>query len=94
MMQALTYILKEEPATVLELLGNDVAMQLGTDQLVATAQMMLGETEKAKEILQVNMYQQLLSVISSGTESLLLEVSNEHYFDETVRRIELIIKYV
>ena len=91
MMQALTYILKEEPATVLELLGNDVAMQLGTDQLVATAQMMLGKTEKAKEILQVSMYQQLLSMISSGTESLLLEVSNEHYFDETVRRIELII---
>lgn len=92
MLEALSYILKGDPQQVLNLLGEDVIVQLGSEQLIATAQTMLGNTEKAKEILQVNMYQQLLSAISSASEALLLEVSNAAYFEESVRRVEQMIK--
>lgn len=92
LLEALTYILKGEPQQVLELLGEDAIIQLGNEQLIATAQMMLGNTEKAKEIFQVNMYQQLLCVISNASEALMLEADNEAYFEQSVRRIETMIE--
>ena len=49
---------------------------------------MVGQPEKAKEILQASMYQQLIYFISSVTELLTLETDNEAYFDELVERIE------
>lgn len=92
MMQSLIYIIQGKPQEVLTLLGEEVVIQLGTDQIIATAQKMLGKTEKAKEILQVSMYQQVLSVISSATESLLLEINNETYYDETVTRVKTLME--
>lgn len=90
-LEALSYIVQEEPQKVLQLLGEDVVIQLGSDQLIAMAQTMLGNTEKAKGILQVNMYQQLLATVLSATETLILEVENPAYFDETVHRVEVLI---
>ena len=92
LLQALSYILNGEPEQVIELLGEDAIIQLGSEQLIATAQMMLGNTEKAKEIFQVNMYQQLLCVISNASEALLLEVHNETYFEQSVCRIQTMIE--
>lgn len=91
LLEAFTYILKGEPQHVLELLGEDAIIQLGSEQLIATAQMMLGNTEKAKEIFQVNMYQQLLYTISNASEALLLEIDNKAYFEQSVSRIETMI---
>lgn len=91
MLEGVIYVLQGHPAKVLELLGEDVSIQLGTEQLIATAQKMLGNADKAKEILQVHMYQQILSIISSAGESLILELDKPDYFDEIVRRIETIL---
>ena len=91
MMEGFIYVLQGQPTKVLELLGEDVPIQLGTEQLIATAQKMLGQTDKAKEILQVNMYQQILMLISNAGESLLLELDKPDYFDEIVHRIEAIL---
>lgn len=90
-MEGFIYVLQGQPTKVLELLGEDVPIQLGTEQLIATAQKMLGKTDKAKEILQVNMYQQILSSVASAGESLLLELDKPDYFDEIVHRIEIIL---
>lgn len=90
-MEGFIYVLQGQPKKVLELLGEDVPIQLGTEQLIATAQKMLGKTDKAKEILQVNMYQQILSSVASAGESLLLELDKPDYFDEIVHRIEIIL---
>ena len=91
LLEAYTYILKGEPKQVLELLGEEAIVQLGSEQLIANAQMMLGNTEKAKEIYQVNMYQHLLYTLSNASEALALEIENEAYFEQSVRRIETII---
>lgn len=92
LMEAITHILKGEPQQVLELLGEDAIIQLGSEQLIANAQMMLGNTEKAKEIYQVNMYQQLIHTISNASEALMLEIENEAYFDQSVHRVETMIE--
>lgn len=91
LLEAYAYILKGEPQHVLELLGEDAVIQLGTEQLIATAQMMLGNTEKAKEIHQVNMYQHLLYMVTNANDALGLEMGNVAYFEESVNRIETLI---
>ena len=91
LLEAYTYILKGEPQHVLELLGEDAVVQLGTEQLIATAQTMLGNIEKAKEIHQVNMYQHLLYMITNANEALSLEMGDVPYFEQSVSRIETII---
>ncbi len=91
MMEGFVYVIQGDAPKVLELLGEDVPIQLGTEQLIATAQKMLGQTDKAKEILQVHTYQQILSIVSNAGESLLLELDKPDYFDEMVRRMEAII---
>ena len=85
-------LLQGQPGEVLEILGEEVTVQLGRDQLVATAHNMLGNTEEAKEILQVSMYQNMLFTIATGTEGLLLEVANPTHFDETVERVKKLIE--
>ncbi|MFS0877925.1 helix-turn-helix domain-containing protein [Solibacillus isronensis] len=92
LLEAYTYILKGEPQHVLELLGENAVVQLGTEQLIATAQTMLGNIEKAKEIHQVNMYQHLLYMITNANEALGLEMGNIPYFEQSVSRIETIIE--
>ena len=88
---AYSKLLQGQPDEVLEMLGEEVTIQLGRDQLVATAHNMLGNTEEAKQILQVSMYQNMLFTIATGAEGLLLEVANPTHFDETVKRIKKLI---
>lgn len=90
MMEALSYILQGEPQKVLALLGEDAKVQLGAEQLIATAQTMLGQTDKAKEIYQVNQYQYLLGMLSNASEMLMLEMANPTYFDQIVTRVEAV----
>ena len=85
-------LLQGQLSEVLEMLGEEVTIQLGRDQLVATAHNMLGNTEEAKQILQVSMYQNIIFTIATGTEGLLLEVANPNHFDETVERIKKLIE--
>ena len=84
-------LLQGQPGEVLEMLGEEVTIQLGRDQLVATAHNMLGNTEEAKQILQVSMYQNMLFTIATAAEGLSLEVANPAHFDETVKRIKKLI---
>ncbi|MCH7323775.1 helix-turn-helix domain-containing protein [Solibacillus sp. MA9] len=89
--EALSYILQEEPQKVLALLGEDAKVQLGAEQLIAAAQTMLGETEKAKEIYQVNQYQYLLGMLGNASEMLMLEIANATYFEQIVTRVEAVL---
>lgn len=90
MIEGLSYILQGEPQKVLALLGEDAKLQLGEEQLIAAAQTMLGQTEKAKEIYQVNQYQYLLGMLSNASEMLMLEMTNPAYFDQIVARAEAV----
>ncbi|MEG0471977.1 MAG: helix-turn-helix transcriptional regulator [Solibacillus sp.] len=91
-LEAFIYIMQGKPKQVLELLGEEAAVQYGTEQLIATAHTMLGTKEKAKEVLQVSMYQQTVGLISNATETLLLEIDQPTYFDETIKRIQQLLE--
>ena len=92
MIEGLSYILQGAPQKVLTLLGEDAKVQLGAEQLIATAQTMLGNVEKAKEIYQVNQYQYLLGLIGNASELLMLEIDNPAYFEQIVTRAEAVIE--
>lgn len=91
-LEAYINLLQGNAEQVLELLGTEPSIEQGSDQLIATAHAMQGNVDMAKEVLQVSMYQQLLRIISNGTELLIHETDNEEYFDETITKIESIIK--
>lgn len=91
-LEAMSYLMQQKPAQVLELLGENIPLQYGEAQLIVTAHHMLGQTEKAKMLMQVTYYQQLLSTIQSAIESMMLEADNPVYTVETVTRVEGLIE--
>ncbi|TSI04869.1 helix-turn-helix transcriptional regulator [Lysinibacillus sp. BW-2-10] len=82
-----------EAEKVLELLGDDVEVQFGTDNIIATAHTMLARPEKARETLQISIYQHVMGLLASATDSLMLEVDNSEHYDETVKRMEILINH-
>ena len=90
MLEALSYLLQGAPQKVLTLIGEDAKVQLGAEQLIATAQTMLGNVDKAKEIHQVNQYQYLLGLLGNASELLMLEIGNPAYFEQIVTRVEVV----
>ncbi|HIW33874.1 MAG TPA: helix-turn-helix domain-containing protein [Candidatus Paenibacillus intestinavium] len=91
MIKAYVMLLTGKPKEVLRTLGDEVSIHYGKEQLIAKALGMTGQADKAKEIIQVSMYQYMLGTISSATESLLMETNNSSHFDETVHRIEVML---
>lgn len=91
MIEAVAYMQLGKPEEVLELLGNDINYPLDANQLIATAHRMLGDSHKAKEIIQVSYYQNLLQLISYATEAMMLEIENNDYVDITIYKIRKLI---
>lgn len=89
-MEALCYITSQQPEKVLQLLGDEVTIQYGLDQLIATAHNMLGNVEKAKVLMQIAYYQQLMTMLHSAIETLTLDAENADYTEKTIARIEAI----
>lgn len=79
------------PQEVLLLLGEEAKPYLGNEQLMAGAYDMLGQAVKSHEILQVSIYQQLLSLISSSGKLLHYQVMDLVKFDKTVTRAQGLI---
>ncbi|WP_161946723.1 helix-turn-helix domain-containing protein [Ureibacillus xyleni] len=90
--EATAFLMLNEAEKVLELLGDHIQVEFGTENIIATAQTMMNRPDKARETLQISMYQHLFGLISSATDSLMLEVENIEHFDETIKRMELLIK--
>lgn len=92
MLQAYVKLEQGQFEQVLEILGEEARMQYGTEILVSVALSMRGEREKAKEVLQVSMYQHMLGIVNSATNSLQYEIDNPTYFDETIHRVEAMLQ--
>lgn len=90
--EATAFLMMNEPEKVLELLGDHIEIEFGTENIIATAHTMMNQPDKARETLQISMYQHLFGLLSSATDTLVLEVDNIEHFDETVKRMEFIIK--
>lgn len=90
-LEAMSYLIQKKPKQVLILLGENIPLQYGQEQLIITAHSMLGQTEQAKTLMQVAYYQQFINLMQSAIESLTLEVDNPTYTEETIVRLEGLI---
>lgn len=91
MIGSVALLMQQRPDELLERIGRNVYIQLGEDQLISQAYGLLGQPNKAKEILQASLYQHLLSTVSTCTSSLLLFVTDKEKFEQTVERTEIIL---
>ncbi|WP_180233374.1 helix-turn-helix domain-containing protein [Bacillus thuringiensis] len=91
-LEGLVYLQLGRPEEVLTLLGKDVQIQFGTNHLISKAHTMLGNSEKAKEIIQISYYQNLMQLLSNATEAFMLELKNTDYFDETIYKMKELIR--
>lgn len=84
-------LMNQKPDEVLEILGPNVEIDYSTDLIRAHAWLMKNDTLKANEIMQVKIYQSLLSVIHASSELLQFQLDNPKIFDESVLRIKSLI---
>ena len=89
-LEATTYLMLQQPQQVIDRLGDEPNVDFNNDLLITSALTMLGETQQAKQVIQVSAYQNILAVISLLTESMMLE-QNKAYIDETVNRVQSLI---
>lgn len=78
----------QNPKRVLELLGDGVEPYTGNEIIVANAYQQLQQPEKAKETLQVSMYQNILGVLGIAPNYMMMYVDQPEVFDEVVLRME------
>lgn len=88
--KAYCYLILKQPEKVLEILG-DIEIYTGNDILIASSFQMLGDELKAKETLQVSMFQNIIGILSIASNYLMMDVLNERKFEEIVARIEKVI---
>lgn len=90
-LEAMAYIALRKPEKVFDLLGENIRPYTGNDELIAQAYQMMGNTEKAVEVMQVNMYQKLLSIFQTGTGFLSASAADYEKTKEIIRRLQALI---
>lgn len=86
-MEAMCYMILQKPQEVLALLDETTKPILSDETILANAYYMTGNFQKAKEILQVNTYQHLLSIVGASPTYLLLHIGETAKFEEILKRI-------
>ena len=89
-LQAMVYLIMQEPEEVIEVLEEQVKPNLSDEICLANAYCMRGNVDKAKEILQFDQYQHLLQMLGDIQSSLLLYVSDVEMFEEMMKRVQVI----
>ncbi|WP_070000523.1 helix-turn-helix domain-containing protein [Cellulosilyticum sp. I15G10I2] len=83
-LEATCYLMLRQPQNVLELLGETIRPIANDDKGIAQAYLMAGNLTQANKVLQISIYQHLLSLV--GASILLLQLGNEQ-FEEILNRI-------
>ncbi|MGE6537691.1 helix-turn-helix domain-containing protein [Bacillus luti] len=84
--QATCYLLLNKPNEVLQLLGETIRPNVPEEDLIAQAYQMLGNAEKANEIMQISMYQHLMQFVSTIPNFVLVNVSNKEKVEMALNR--------
>ena len=83
---AVCYLMLQQPQEVLNLLGESIR-PVSTDYgIVAQAYQIMGNVIKAKEVMQIGMYQHLLALIGATPSYLLLNAGNSKVTGEILHR--------
>jgi len=89
-MEAVCYLMLGEPIKIIELLTEANAPIMNECNLLSVGYSMSGNIDKAKEILQVGLYQNLLSLLQNLTSLLQLEAANAKTANGIIDRIAAI----
>lgn len=86
-MEAYCCLALGKPEEARALLEETVVPLMSTETLLATAYEMTGELEKSKEILQVTLYQHMLTVVGVMTQILKVYADDEEKYETSMNRI-------
>ena len=83
-LEATSYLMCNQPQNVLDLLGETIRPISNDEAGIAQAYLMIGNTAAANKVLQISIYQHLLSFMGSALS--LLQLQNEQ-FEEIIHRM-------
>ncbi len=86
-MEAACYLILSDPAKIIDLLEGSETLPMNENLILAMGYSMNGRMEKAKEILQAEIYQNLLSILQNLTALLQLEATNPQASQTIMERI-------
>lgn len=75
-LEAVCYLILQQPQEVLNLLGESIRPVSTDYEIVAQAYQLMGNVTKAKEVMQIGMYQHLLALLGATPSYLLLNAGN------------------
>ena len=85
--EAMAQMIKGDSLSVLDLLEGTIRPIVGDEVILASAYQSRGEIGKAKSVLQISLYQHILSYISNGASYLMLNLDNQDAFERTLERL-------
>ncbi|NCB41381.1 MAG: XRE family transcriptional regulator [Clostridia bacterium] len=88
-LEATCYLMMGEPQAVLALLGETIRPFPNDDAAIAQAYISLGNLPQANKVLQISLYQHLLSLVGAAVS--LLQLRNEQ-FEEAIQRVLSIVE--
>jgi transcriptional regulator with XRE-family HTH domain len=80
------YLMMQQSGKVLDLFGEDIRPLSQDTEMIAQAYLIMGKTDKAKEVTQISMYQHLLYLMGMTTFYLALNAKNLEKVDEILTR--------
>jgi len=84
--EAMCFMILQQPQEILDLLDGTMKPITNDDALLANAYSMTGNVQKAKTVMQISIYQHLLSTLSACTNYLLLNAGEVEKFEEILKR--------
>ncbi|WP_294464236.1 helix-turn-helix transcriptional regulator [uncultured Anaerofustis sp.] len=87
-LEANIYLMTGKPEQVIELLGEDIVPTANSDSLISRAYELMGNYDKAKEITQITVFQNLMDLVGNMLVYLSLNNDNKEVFEETLERLE------
>ncbi|WKY47284.1 helix-turn-helix transcriptional regulator [Eubacteriaceae bacterium ES3] len=85
-LEATAYLMLSEPHAVLDLLGETVSLLPLDTEMISKAYELLGNIPKAKEILQISMYQHLIILVGTAPSYLMMHTDEPEKFEEILSR--------
>lgn len=86
-MEATCYLILSDPAKIIELLADSETLMMNENTILSMGYSMSGKPDKAKEILQIEIYQNFLSIMQNLTALLQLEIAEPQASKNIIDRI-------
>lgn len=86
LLEATTYLMQQKPIETLDILGETIRPITSENEMIAQAYQQLGNMKKAKEAIQISMYQHLMLLVGDATQYLALHGDNLDKVEEILSR--------